>query len=170
LRSTAHSLTRIISEGTNCSPFEASIITEIAQEIFRIGDHHEKESLQVGQMIWQDTISKDEPPGKPLDECKFKRIRLTIVSIDEGIEILKQYGHSAKRGQQILRMTREVLDQRALLTQEDLAILFHNDPHRYQAFSTETLCNHPKTWKQEIYWSWSKTLRADCIVIHPGVI
>lgn len=31
LRSTAHSLTRIISEGTNCSPFEASIITEKAR-------------------------------------------------------------------------------------------------------------------------------------------
>ena len=126
LRSTAHSLTRIISEGTNCSPFEASIITEKAQEVFRIGDHHEKESLQPGQMIWQ-AISEDEPPGKPLYECKFKRIRLTIVSIDEDMEVLKQYGHSAKRGQQILRITQEALDQRALLTQEDLAILLDCD-------------------------------------------
>ena len=126
LRSTAHSFTRIISEGTNCSPFEASIITEKAQEVFRIGDYHEKESLQPGQIIWQ-AISEDEPPGKPLGECKFKRIRLTIVSIDEDIEVLKQYGHSAKRGQQILRITREALDQRALLTQEDLAILLDCD-------------------------------------------
>ncbi len=126
LRSTAHSFTRIISEGTNCSPFEASIITEKAQEVFRIGDYHEKESLQPGQIIWL-AISEDEPPGKPLGECKFKRIRLTIVSIDEDIEVLKQYGHSAKRGQQILRITREALDQRALLTQEDLAILLDCD-------------------------------------------
>ncbi len=46
LRSTAHSLTMIISEGTKCSPFEASIITEKAEEVFRIGDHHEKGSLK----------------------------------------------------------------------------------------------------------------------------
>ena len=41
LRSAAHTFSRIISEGTNCSPFEASIITEKAQEIFQLGVYGE---------------------------------------------------------------------------------------------------------------------------------
>ena len=126
LRSTAHTFTRIISEGTNCSPFEASIITDKAQEVFQLGVYEEKQALQPGQMIWQ-AISESEPPGKPLRECRFKRIRLTVVSIAEDMEVLKQYGHSAKRGQQILRMTQEAVDQGALLTQEDLAMLLDCD-------------------------------------------
>ncbi|MBA7714253.1 hypothetical protein ES703_123270 [subsurface metagenome] len=126
LRSTAQTFTRIISDGTNCSPFEASIITEKAQEVFRLGAYQDDKTLQPGQMIWQ-AISEHEPPGKPLRECLFKRTRLTIVSIEEDIEVLRQYGHSAKRGQQILRMTQEALDQGALLTQEDLAILLDCD-------------------------------------------
>lgn len=126
LRSTAHTLTRIISEGTNCSPFEALIITDKAQEVFQLGVYGEKQALQPGQMIWQ-AISEFEPPGKLLRECQFKRIRLTVVSIAEDLEVLKQYGHSAKRGQQILRMTQQAVDQEALLTQEDLAILLDSD-------------------------------------------
>lgn len=126
LRSTGHTFTRIISEGTNCSPFEASIITEKAQEVFKLGDYQEDTALQSGQMIWQ-AISEDEPPGKPLSECLFKRIRLTVLSIEEDLEVLRSHGHSAKRGQQIVRITQEAMDQGALLTQEDLALLLDCD-------------------------------------------
>jgi hypothetical protein len=126
LRSAAHTFSRIISEGTNCSPFEASIITEKAQEVFQLGVHEEHQALQPGQMIWQ-AIDESEPAGKPLSECQFKRIRLTVLSIEEDREVLKKHGHSAKRGQQILRMTQEAVDQGALLTQEDLAVILDSD-------------------------------------------
>jgi DNA-binding CsgD family transcriptional regulator len=126
LRSAAHTFTRIISEGTNCSSFEASIITTKAQEVFQLGVYEERQALQPGQMIWQ-AIDESEPPGKPLSECRFKRIRLTMLSIAEDREVLKKYGHSAKRGQQILRMTQEAVDQGALLTQEDLAVILDSD-------------------------------------------
>lgn len=126
LRSSAHTFTRIISEGTNCSPFEASIITDKAQEVFKLGDYQEDKALQSGQMIWQ-AISEDEPPGKPLRECVFKRIQLTLLAIDEDLEVLKSHGHSAKRGQQIVRMAQEAMDQGVLLTQEDLAMLLDCD-------------------------------------------
>jgi len=82
--------------------------------------------IAAGQMIWR-AIDESEPPGKPLRECRFKRIRLTMLSIDEDLEVLKNYGHSAKRGQQILRITQEAVDQGALLTQEDLAMLLDCD-------------------------------------------
>lgn len=126
LRSAAHTFTRIISDGTNCSPFEASIITEKAQEVFQLGVYEEHQALQPGQMIWQ-AIAENEPPGKPLQGCLFKRIRLTVLSLEEDLEVLKSYGHSAKRGQQILRMTQEAVDQEALLTQEDLAVILDSD-------------------------------------------
>lgn len=126
LRSSAHTFSRIISEGTNCSPFEASIITEKAQEVFQLGVYGEHRALQPGQMIWQ-AIDESEPPGKPLSECRFKRIRLTVLSIEEDREVLKNHGHSVKRGQQILRMTQEAVDQGALLTQEDLAVILDSD-------------------------------------------
>jgi len=126
LRSAAHTFSRIISEGTNCSPFEASIITTKAQEVFQLGVYEEHRALQPGQMIWQ-AIDESEPAGKPLSECRFKRIRLTVLSIEEDREVLREHGHSAKRGQQILRMTQEAVDQGALLTQEDLAVILDSD-------------------------------------------
>jgi len=70
-------------------------------------------------MIWQ-AIDENEPAGKPLSEYRFKRIRLTVLSIEEDRKVLKKHGHSAERGQQILRMTQEAVDQGALLIQEDL--------------------------------------------------
>jgi len=39
-------------------------------------------------MIWQAT-DENEPPEKPLSECRFKRIRLTVLPIDEDLEVLE---------------------------------------------------------------------------------
>lgn len=138
LRSAASTLERVITEGTNCSAFEAVIISEKAQEVFRLGQYNDDATLQPGQMIWK-AIAEKEPAGKPLERCLFKTIILTIHSIEEDRETLYKYGHSVKRGQQINRITNEALDQGTLLTQEDLATLLdsnvktiRNDIKRYQ--------------------------------------
>lgn len=125
-RSANHTLKNVIVKGTNCSSFEADIITEKAQEILQIGQYTPENTLQPGQMIWK-AIDEKEPPGKPLRECIFKTIRLTVHELEEDQEILQHYTRSAKRGQQILRMTQEALDQGALLTQEDLAVILDSD-------------------------------------------
>ena len=83
--------------------------------------------MQPGQIIWQ-AITEDEPPGKPLSACKFKTIRLTLHVVEEDRDVLHRYGHSAKRGQQCMRIATEALDQGTLLTQEDLATLLDSDP------------------------------------------
>ncbi|MBW2492522.1 MAG: hypothetical protein JRE65_15380, partial [Deltaproteobacteria bacterium] len=62
----------LITEGTNCSPFESEIIVDKAKEIFAIGEHAEGNILQPGQMIWT-AIDINEPPGKPLKHCKLRR-------------------------------------------------------------------------------------------------
>jgi len=71
-------------------------------------------------MIWT-AIDINEPPGKPLSHCKLRRITITHMQPKEDAEVRRQYGPSAKRQQQIMRMAVEAQDQQALLTQEDLA-------------------------------------------------
>jgi hypothetical protein len=127
LRSAVQTFERVVAQGTSCSQFEATVIATKAQEVFRLGDYNDDSTLQPGQIIWR-AIAEDEPPGKPLDACIFKTIRLTLHAIEEDREVLSWYGHSAKRGQQCMRMATEALDQGTLLTQEDLATLTDSDP------------------------------------------
>jgi hypothetical protein len=116
----------MITEGTNCSPFESDIIVEKAKEVFAIGEHAEGQILQPGQMVWT-AVDINEPPGKPLMSSQLRRIILTHIAPKEDAEVRRAYGPSAKRRQQILRMSVEAKDQQALLTQEDLAEILDTD-------------------------------------------
>ncbi len=88
--------------------------------MFAVGDHAEGNVLQPGQMIWT-AVDLEEPPGKPLKACRLRRVVLTHIAPGEDAQVRRAHGPSAKRRQQILRMTVEAKDQQALLTQEDLA-------------------------------------------------
>jgi len=116
----------LITDGTNCSSFESEVIVEKAKEVFAIGDHSEHKILHPGQMIWT-AVDLNEPPGKPLKECRLRRIVLTHLAPKEDSEVRRMYGRSAKRQQQIMRMAVEAQDQQALLTQEDLGEILDSD-------------------------------------------
>lgn len=122
LRSSSQVLSNLIVAGTNCSPFEASIISQKVEEVYCLGEHSDQQVMQPGQMIWQ-SILASEPAGKPVKECRYCRIVLTVHRITEDLETHRAHGISAKRQQQILRMSSEALDQGALLTVEDLGRL-----------------------------------------------
>lgn len=122
MRSSSQAFSNLIEAGTNCSNFESRIITDHALEHFRIGQHSVDAPLQPGQMIWQ-AILANEPPGKKLSKCIFKRIVLTVHDLDSDRKVHRDYNASVKRGQQVLRMTQEAFDQETLLTVEDLAEL-----------------------------------------------
>lgn len=126
LRSACGSFVNLINEGTNCSQFEAEVITEKAKEVFKLGEYSDLHTLESGQMKWR-AISEKEPPGKKLSDCYFKSITLTVHNIEEDIKVLKEHGRTAKRGQQIVRMTNQALDQGTLLTVEDLATILDCD-------------------------------------------
>lgn len=126
LRSAAHTFERVVSQGTSCSAFEATVIAQKAQEVFRLGEHDDDKTMQPGQTVWR-AIAEGEPAGKPLDACVFKHVRLTVHAIEEDRDVQLQYGHSAKRGQQCMRISTEAMDQGTLLTQEDLSILLDSD-------------------------------------------
>jgi len=122
MRSSSQAFSNLIEAGTNCSNFESRIITDHALEHFKIGQHSIDAPLQPGQMIWQ-AISVNEPPGKKLSKCIFKRIVLTVHDLDSDRKVHRDFNASVKRGQQILRMAQEAFDQETLLTVEDLAEL-----------------------------------------------
>ena len=82
---------KLITDGTNCSPFESDIIVEKAKQVFAIGDHAEGTIPQAGQMIWT-AIDIHEPPGKPLKQCKLKRITITHLDPKEDTEVRRHYG------------------------------------------------------------------------------
>jgi len=115
-----------IVKGTNCSPFEAGIITEKAKEVFGIGEHAEGRVLLDGQMVFF-AVASDAAPGQAIEACKKVRIVLTHLDRDDDLEVQKKHGASHKRRQQMMRMAVEAQEQGALLTQEDLALILDCD-------------------------------------------
>lgn len=52
-RSALNTFTNLIAGGTNCSRFEAEVISEKAEIVFALGGYAEDQTLQPGQMIWR---------------------------------------------------------------------------------------------------------------------
>jgi len=77
-------------------------------------------SREVGQISFL-AVSADNPPGRPIVECKRVTVNLTYDSPDD-LEALRQ-GVAALRRSKIQRLTQEAQEQGALLAQEDLARL-----------------------------------------------
>lgn len=106
-----------ISRDFNLAPFMARTQFEQMRQYFE-----EYFGLQrdVGQMTVL-AASAENPPGRPVAECKRVPINLTMDSADD-LEAFRQ-GVAALRRSKIQRLTQEAQEQEALLTQEDLARL-----------------------------------------------
>lgn len=123
-----------VEEGLNCSPIESEAITNIVKEVYfpyLTGE----ESLRPGQLVVM-AVEINEPPGKPLKDCKFKRVVLTLFDSDD-LEYRRQHGSVALRRRQIKRMAEEAKEQGALLSVEDLAYKILN-------VSKSTICRDLK--------------------------
>ena len=106
-----------ISRDFNLAPFMAKTQFEQMRRYFEQYFGLERD---VGQMTVL-AVSADDPPGRPIGECKRVPVNLTMDSADD-LEALRQ-GVAALRRSKIQRLTRESQEQGALLTQEDLARL-----------------------------------------------
>ena len=104
-----------ISRDFNLAPFMAKTQFEQMRQYF---EHYFGLERDVGQMIVL-AVSADDPPGRPMSECKRVPVNLTVDSADD-LEALR-WGIAALRRSKIQRLTREAQEQGALLTQEDLA-------------------------------------------------
>ena len=118
LKSSEQQFMNIVTNGTNCSPFESKLVLKEAKQVFGIGEYKDSNSIQPGQLVWT-AVSQEEPAGKNIENCQMKKVFLTYVS-SEDTAAKNEFSTAAMRRQQICRLTVEALDQGALLTQEDL--------------------------------------------------
>jgi hypothetical protein len=107
--------------GLNCSPLEANALIDIVKEVyFPLLEEKSIENIRPGQIIVQ-AIDLNEPAGKPIKECKFKSVILTIDNGQSDLDFRLNNGIPALRIERIKRVTREAFSQGTLLTAEDLA-------------------------------------------------
>jgi len=117
LKSRDHLFLRIAEDDFGFVPVVSRALVQTAKSIFAPdpGD----DSVSIGQMKIL-AISKDEPAGKSIEECKKIEIVVTIESEDD-IKVEEKYGRASARQEVMLRITEEAVDYGALLTQEDLS-------------------------------------------------
>jgi hypothetical protein len=106
----------------DCSPFESRAILAMMQRTFE-QNWQSPAYLKPGQMMVM-AISADEPPGKPLKECQFKPIVITVHSPED--EQLRQQLDPAQvipelRRAKLGRIAAEAVAQGTYLTVEDVA-------------------------------------------------
>ncbi|MBA7493035.1 hypothetical protein ES702_03590 [subsurface metagenome] len=132
-----------VEEGLNCSPIESKALLDIVKEIY-MPYLHDNETIHPGQMVVMG-IDSDEPPGKPLEKCKFKPVVITKYSgeSDDNIRLENSYrGVTALRRLQLKRIAEEAKDQGVLLTAEDFAYKVFNCGYR-------TICRDLKHFRSK---------------------
>ena len=83
---------------------------------------HVQLELTSGQVHYL-AVDDREPAGKPIDLCLKKSVRLTLHDPDEDLKCYKENGLSGLRQHRLLRITKEAIEQGALLSYEDIAFL-----------------------------------------------
>lgn len=116
-----------LQEDFECSPFESRAILEVMSEIFELA-WQGPERLKPGQMCVL-AVAADEPAGKPLADCRFKPIIVTLHSGED--ETLRQQLAGRQvipqlRRSKLQRIAAEALAQDTCLTVEDLANMIFN--------------------------------------------
>ncbi len=110
-----------------CSPFESKAIVEMMHLTFEQA-WQSPTNLKPGQMLIM-AIDDHEPPGKPLKDCRFKPVVITLHN-EEDETVRQQFkGHQViteLRRTRLGRIADEVLAQGAYLTVEDVADLIFN--------------------------------------------
>ncbi len=105
-----------------CSPFESRAILQMMQELFE-SSWQSPSHLKPGQMVVL-AIAAHEPPGKPLRDCQFRPVVVTVHNPED--EALRQQLQGRRlvgelRRAKLCRIAAEALAQDAYLTVEDVA-------------------------------------------------
>ncbi|HBA54504.1 MAG TPA: hypothetical protein DCZ04_08640 [Syntrophorhabdus aromaticivorans] len=113
-----------ISQGLNCSPFEARAVLNTVWQVF--GDYFDTvPTIKPGQMRLQ-VLSIDAEPGCAVSESKQIMVTITVYDEKEYLNIRQKEGLIALRRHRIQRVCREAFEQGGLLTIEDLAYRIFN--------------------------------------------
>lgn len=111
-------LTNHFRERYNYSPAMAEAIFKDAVFVRTLLDPTAREDGQIIRYFPKAT----EPAGKPLKDCEYVAVQLTLYALDDA-EYLAERGPKALRQRRIKRLCDEAMAQGAPATQEDLAAL-----------------------------------------------
>lgn len=117
-KSAEDALVERIADTFNLAPIFARTYFE---EMRRLFAEHLRLPDKAGTLLLH-ALAADEPPGKPLRECRKVLVELSLEAPGD-LDIWRSRGLAALRQGKVLRLTHEAHDQEALLTQEDLARL-----------------------------------------------
>jgi len=117
-KSTLHAIQVELQRGYNLSPVEAQVLAHRVQQLV---DEQTGFARQQGQITYQ-AIALDEPPGKPLKQCRKVPVHLTLVAEGDA-QAWATEGPEALRRWRVHRLIYEALVQAGALSQEDLACL-----------------------------------------------
>lgn len=117
-KSTLHAIQVELQRGYNLSPVEAQVLAHRVQQLV---DEQTGFARQQGQITYQ-AIALDEPPGKPLKQCRKVPVHLTLVAEGDA-QAWATEGPEALRRWRVHRLIYEALAQAGALSQEDLACL-----------------------------------------------
>ena len=113
-----HTIQAELQEGYALSPVEAQVL---ARRVQHLVDEQTGFARQPGQITYQ-AIAIDEPPGKPLAECRKVPVHLTLVA-DRDAQVWAIEGPEALRRLRVHRITYEAPMQDGALSQEDVAYI-----------------------------------------------
>ena len=68
-------------------------------------------------------VDDREPAGKPVTLCKKVSVMLSVHKADEDLQVYKESGLSGLRQHRLQRITKEAIEQGALLSYEDIAFI-----------------------------------------------
>lgn len=112
--------------GAGLSPWEASALAEIVNEIFF--QSSDAVNYRSGQMKYS-CVKQSEPAGKPLEQCEMVTVRLTLFDKEDHKELPSNgcQRSTDMRRRRLLRICDEAREQGGLLSQEDLGELLMCD-------------------------------------------
>ena len=113
-----HTIQVELQAGYNLSPIEAQVLARRVQQLV---DEQLGTARQPGQITYQ-AIAVEEPPGKPLKQCRKVPVHLTLVDDADGA-LWATKGPKALRRARVRRLVYEALMQGGALSQEDLACI-----------------------------------------------
>lgn len=118
-KSVKNSIVNKIASDFNLTPILAEAYFNQIKSYFI---EHAEINLSSGQIHYL-AIDDREPAGKPVHLCKKISVSLSIHNPDEDLDIYKDKGLSGLRRHRLLRITKEAIEQGALLSYEDIAFL-----------------------------------------------
>ncbi|MGE5681851.1 MAG: DUF1670 domain-containing protein [Bacillota bacterium] len=118
-KSVQNSIVNNISRDFNLTPILAEAYFNQIKDYFL---QHADMKLSSGEVHYL-AIDDRESAGKPVSLCRKISVHLTLHNAEEDLEVYRQKGLSGLRQHRLLRITKEAIEQGALLSYEDIAFL-----------------------------------------------